>query len=192
MVQARHNKRLIGLSAVVVLVLLAWWMQQDEEFSRSLERIDGRIPDYYLKDFQVTVMDETGRLAHRLDGRSLNHFAEDDTADLSQPLLRLYRDDGRVWVMQSRVAKAFDGGDYLLLEGEVEVHREAAAGVPRLEMTSRDLWVYPERQYAESDEEVVVREGVSTTRGRGVQIDLAGARLSLMSAVQGNYVFTNR
>ncbi len=192
MVRIRHNRRLIGISAVAALVVLAWWMQRDETFSRGLESVDGRIPDYYLKDFRISVMDDDGRLAHRLEGRSLNHFDDDDSADLNRPLLRLYRDDGHLWLMHSRVAKTFDGGESLLLEGEVDLYRKAAAGMPRLEVTSRDLWVYPERKYAESSEAVLVQEGGRTMRGQGVQIDLAAGRLSLMSAVQGSYVFTYR
>ncbi len=193
MARTRPNRHLIGLSVIVVLVVLGWWVQrQDEVFSPPVVRVDDRIPDYYLKDFSVSVMSDTGALAHRLEGRSLHYFADDDTADLNDPLLRFYRDDGEVWVMRSRVAKAFGGGDSLLLGGEVTVHRQFSAELPWLTMTSRDLWVYPERKYAESGESVLIQEGVSRIQGSGVKIDLAAGHLALMSAVRGSYVFADR
>ncbi len=192
MVRGRR-RHVMGLSALLVIALLGWWAQQQEADQRRLETVDGRVPDYYLKDFRVTAMNEQGRPGHLLQARSLYHYDDEgDVAEVDQPLLQLFRDDGQTWVMRSQRAEVYDGGVSLWLQGAVTMSREAVEGLPALAMETRDMWVYPEREYAESSAPVALRQGPNTTEGEGLRIDLKEGRVTLLSAVRGEYVFENR
>ena len=192
MVRGRR-RHVMGLSALLVIALIGWWAQQKEATQRRLETVDGRVPDYYLKDFRVTAMDEQGRPGHRLEARSLHHYDdEEDVAEVDRPLLHVFRDDGQTWVMRSQRAEVYDGGVSLWLQGAVAVSRQAVDDLPALAMDTRDVWVYPEREYAESSAVVEIHQGPSTTEGEGLRLDLKGGRVTLLSAVRGDYVFENR
>jgi LPS export ABC transporter protein LptC len=141
-------------------------------------------------------MDDSGRPRHRLQAPLMRHYADDDSAELQQPQLLLYRtivtDTGGAteerWQLHAEMAQLYHGGAELLLQGRVQMRRLDAAGKVTLTLETRDLWVYTDQKRAESAEEVEIREDRGVTRARGVKIDLKEGRLELLAAVRGEYV----
>ncbi len=184
------RRRLVGAGALFVIALLGWWTQREQESPLLLPELSGeRVPDYYLEGFTVTTMDEAGRPAHRLSGRSLRHYDDDDSAELEAPRLVVLDAGTPEWRLEAPRARLLEGGERLLLEGEVVLTRRAPPGGEALHLTTRDLWFFPHRDLAESDAEVVIRRGASTLSGQGLRLDLAAGRMTLLSQVRGRHVF---
>lgn len=177
----------LGLTMLIAVALLSLWWRQQQPGEQASALDEAQLPDYYLKDFVATTMDETGRPARRLVGASMEQYPDRTSADLDAPLMHVFRKDSRVWVMASETAEVYDGGASVWLQGAVHIFRERHAGDGRIDIYTQDLWVYPEQDYAESEHPVTVEDALGVTRGVGVRVDLTRGWLSLLDRVRGMY-----
>lgn len=190
---SRSGKRYGVLLVVLALALLSWWLQRQEQAPAAVQQRDTHVVDYSMRDFDMTVMDDAGKPSHRLEAVSMLHYADDDSAELEQPHLLLYRaategGGDEHWVLHAEKARLYKGGDVVFLQGEVRMRRLGAAEGAALELDTRDLWVYPKPQRAETGEAVEIREAHGVTRAQGLKINLKAGRLELLAAVRGEYV----
>jgi lipopolysaccharide export system protein LptC len=163
---------------------LASWLQRDEEPYREA----GHAPDYYLETLQFTTMDPEGRPARRLRAKRMVHYADDDSTELTAPRLSVYDDDRPPWEVQAEKGWVSGDGELVLLQGAVQIDREAADGVRPVHIATRDLRVQPEQSFAETDQPVDARSGSDRVRSDGMQIWLDGpVRIKLLSNVRGRY-----
>ena len=181
------NKRYVGLGLILVLAVLGWWLQREEVAFDARQEVDEHVMDYAIKDFEITVMDEAGVPRHRLQAEKMIHFSDDDSAELANPYLQIYRDEGGPWELSSDVALVYQGGSLVLLQGDVHIKRQDGADSVPLTLDTRDLWVYAAQDYAESKEVVTIRDALGVTQAKGLYVDLDGGRLQLLSEVRGEY-----
>ena len=176
------------LALVLVLAGGTWWLsgwlQSREEDRREV----GHTPDYYLETLQFTTMDAQGRPARRLRAERMVHYADDDSTELTAPRLTVY-DEGRPpWEIRSEQGWVSGDGELVLLQGEVQIDREADEGVRPVHILTRDLRVQPEQSFAETDRAVDARSGGDRVRSDGMQIWFDGpVRIKLLSNVRGRY-----
>lgn len=183
------NKRFVGLVIVLALAVVSWWLQQHEEkVHGEPQSEDGLVIDYAIRDFEMTAMDEQGQPRNRLKAVSMEHFSNDDSALLKQPDLLVYRESGEPWRLTSGLAKVFKGGEVVHMSGGVQMRRLDDAGTTTMQVDTDELWVYADREYAESEEMVFIKDSMGTTEAKGMTIDLAAGRLQLLAAVRGKYV----
>ncbi len=189
------SRRYLGLLVVLALALLSWWFQRQESSPAVGQQGDVHVVDYSMSDFEVTAMDEAGRPRHRLRAVSMQHYADDGSAELEQPQLLLYLPAGPTapaaperWSLRAERARLYRDGALALLEGTVQAQHFDGADKVTLELQTRDLWVYVDEQRAESDQPVEIRERHGTTRAQGLKIDLKAGQIELLAAVRGEYV----
>ena len=186
---AAIRKRTVTLWVVLLLAVLGLWMQQQENQDVRLLQDDAEpVMDYSLSDFEITAMDEQGRPKHRLQGASLSHYAETDFAELVQPHLEVYRDDAGPMTLDAEVAMVYQGGESVLLQGDVKILRQNQAKQGDMQVDTRDVWFYADREVAETSELVTIRDGIGTTTARGMKVDTQAGTVHLLAAVRGEYV----
>ncbi len=189
------SRRYLGLFVVLVLALLSWWFQRQESSPGVGQQSSAHAVDYSMSDFEVTAMDEAGRPRHRLRAVSMEHYADDGSAELEQPQLLLYLPAGPTapaaterWSLRAERARLYNDGSLALLEGAVQAHHFDGSDRVLLELQTRDLWVYIDEQRAEADQPVEIRERHGITRAQGLRIDLKAGQIELLAAVRGEYV----
>lgn len=184
------SKRHITLWVVLLLALLSLWVQQQED--QALEQPqegDALVMDYSLTDFEITAMDETGQPKHRLQGESMIHYAETNYAELVRPHLEVYREAGAgPMSLDADLAMVYEGGESVLLQGEVRMLRQDALTEHVMEVQTRDVWFYSERELAETSEKVTILDARGTTTAKGMKINLKAGTMELMASVRGEYV----
>lgn len=186
------TKRYIGLIIVVVLALLSWWFQHQEGAQKVSQQGDTHLVDYTMRDFEVTAMDDAGQPRHHLQAVLMRHYQDDDSAELEQPQLLLYHSKERSaderWSLRAERAQLYHGGAEVLLQGGVQMRRLNAADQVTLELDTRELWVYPDQQRAESAEQVEIRESHGVTRAQGLKMNIKEGWFDLLATVRGEYV----
>ncbi|MCC6202667.1 MAG: LPS export ABC transporter periplasmic protein LptC [Gammaproteobacteria bacterium] len=184
----RRNGRawlLLALLAIVAgLSFLLRARYQDE--SRPPAAV-ARVADYYLVDMERRKHDAAGRLRSVLRAARLEHFADDDTATLVHPSLEIYNDNDWSWLVQAESGWSNGDGTEVLLHGPVEIWRRAADGAVRIHVSTSELRVLPDRQYAETDRAATIRESRSTTTGIGLRANLAENRVEILKQVVIQY-----
>jgi lipopolysaccharide export system protein LptC len=186
------SKRYIGLLIVLALALLSWWFQQQERSLEVSPPRDSHVVDYAMRDFEVTAMDDSGVPRHRIEAVSMVHYGDDDSAELQQPRLLLYRSTADAaterWSLQAQQAWLYRGGEEMLLQGGVKLQRLDAKEQVTLALETEELRAFPDQERAETAAAVAIRERHGITRAQGLKIDLKAGQIELLAAVRGEYV----
>ncbi|NOY62213.1 MAG: LPS export ABC transporter periplasmic protein LptC [Gammaproteobacteria bacterium] len=164
-----------------------WWMDGETEQPLAVTERSRDDPDYYLQRFTTTVMSAQGEPRYRISARSMHHYPETDTALLEGPQLVIYRQQGAPWHVDAEHGQVLNGGDMVLLSGVVSMRREASGAESDIRIDGRDLRLWPDREYMESDSPVVIYSASSVLRGVGLRANMKYGQLKILSQVRGYY-----
>jgi lipopolysaccharide export system protein LptC len=179
------------LFPIIVLALLAgltFWLQSAVD--RSDERHDGKLrhdPDAIAENFVARRFDENGLLKYRLSAPYLVHFPDDDSSEITAPILISYRPNTPPVTVTADHAKLTAKGEIVYLRDNVRLSRAATDTRPELLARSPDLTVHPEAGIAFTNSLVEITQGASWIRGVGAHIDHNASTFVLQSQVKGQY-----
>lgn len=184
----RVDKWLVVL-AVAGLSTLSWWMPIEQgPVSKLVTAPEKRhVRDFYLADFDLTTMNAAGKPRYYLQATGMQHYADDDTAQLTMPRLTIYRPAAAPWLVRSAQAHVAAGGQSVLLQDDVMVRRMTTDKRDTLEISTSALRVVPAKEYAETDQPVTIVTDLGVTRAIGMQADLKQQHLQLLAQVRGDY-----
>lgn len=183
------SKRHVVLFLALGLAALSWWWQQKEiESGREPGAVDDKLVDYSLADFSATAMDEDGKPRHRMDAAAMVHFAETDYAEITTPTLEMYGKEGKTVRLNADMALVYEGGDPVLFQGDVRIVQFDNEDNQALEILTRDVWFYADKELAETSERVTLKDAIGTTTAEGLKVDMKAGKLRLLADVRGRYV----
>jgi lipopolysaccharide export system protein LptC len=188
--------RLHLVSILLLIVLLGafsnWLLTSFETQPLGLPKEARHDPDYFLDNFTATVMSAAGTPHYRLVAQRLDHYPDDGSIEIQALTLYLYRDNLPEWTVVAEQGRVLDKGEQIELLGEVTLHRPPGARQAEIAVLTRDLTVYPGREYAETAAAVTITSGESRMQATGMQLDLNMGLLKLLSATEGRYVIPAR
>jgi len=184
------NRTILIASVLVALAVILnnWLSGQREQQVQRREEASLHIPDYFLRGFAATTMDQQGLPDHQLAGELMLHYGDDGSMELTQPHLTLYAKGKAVWHLEAAKGVLDAGGTVLTLSGGVHIHREDTTG--RLELITDNMLIRPKDRYAETDAALSVHHAQGQLDAVGLRAYLNDERLLLMSQVRGRYVPT--
>lgn len=149
-------------------------------------------PDIYMDAPEVAQYRPDGTLEYRLLAADAQHFQPEARTLLRAPRLTLFRAEEPPWsVRADRGTLQRPPGtpeETVLLTGDVVLQAPQQAGDPLRLLTER-LTLYPGRQYAETDQDVMIQGRFGQTTATGLAGDLQLGLIRLFSA-QGRPVVT--
>lgn len=184
------NLRFLLVVALLGAASVAGWWLRERIHSPAAPGVDTEAraaPDYYMENFTVHTMNPTGTPRYSLTAEAMHHYAEGDYADLTRPHAVFHRPEGPPYVLDSERGRITGEGEQVDLLGKVDIDRRAGDNTRSLHVTTRDARVFPERDYAESDEFTVIRSAASHLQGIGMRAWFEQRRLQLLSKVEGTY-----
>jgi len=179
-----------NLLAGVVLSLVtagSWWLAQ---------RAGTQIPyhpqphslDYFLDDFSAITTSADGQPEKRLTAQRMVHFPDDDSTELTQPRMTFYQPPDPPWRIRSESGWIAGDKEQVLLQGEVNIDREGSTHVRPMHITTRDLRIRPDEDYAETEATVHARSDRSWIKAEGMQAWFAApVRIKLLANARGRY-----
>lgn len=186
----RADKWLVVL-VVAALSTLSWWlplrMGPAPPETPAVMPEARHVPDFFLREFELTSMDRAGEPRYRLVADGMTHYGDNDTADVSAPRMTLFRPAGPPWQGRSAAGWVATGGEMVRLTGEVVITRPGEVGAPGIELRSEEMRVWPEKEYAETELPVTLRDTLGVTQAVGLNADLKHDVLTLQSNVRGVY-----
>lgn len=179
------------LAGLIGLALFTWWLAEllapQPEIAKPV--VEHSV-DYYALKFLRTEMNEDGSPKTRLSAASMNHYADDNTSELSRPLLLLYSTDAPPWVVRSDMGNISGDGDTIFLGGKVLLTRDAYDKSNALEVVSKDVTVHMDENYLLTEAYTEIFNHPQYTSGTGMRTDFAdGMQTTLLSDVRGRYEF---
>ncbi len=182
---------LILVIVVAVAATSSWLLQKVEVEPFSLIKPPRHDMDYFLTNFNATVMDKEGKPHYILTGTRLEHFPDDRSIDITLPNIELFREKLSPWYVKAKQARVLNKGTLIYLNGKVSMHRPRSKTEPEVKLDTSNLTIKTDLDYAETREAVFIQTGKHRLKAIGMRVYLADGRLELLSNVEGFYNVTN-
>lgn len=164
--------RIIVLSTLILAFALTInWVMVESEDTEDLT--PGNEPDLYMLNATINQFDEEGELQHQIAANRFTHFPLTDLTTMKSPALALGRTrDSNPWEITSNDGRILPSSDYR--EEIVELWSnvlasKSASGSEFINIQTNSLTVYPERDYAETDEAVFIDNQSGRTTAAGMK-----------------------
>lgn len=182
---------LVIFGCLALLVSLGEW--------RRLDVVPGELPvtagepDLMMEQATITQYGEDGAVRYRLLSSEVRHYEEEQITHLASPTLTLNRAPQPPWLARANEGIVHDAqgehgttAELIVLREDVHLQQQDP---DRIEITCPSLNIYPERQFAETDQPVII----DTNAGRSYAVGLSGdlnTGLFKLSSIESQRVHT--
>jgi lipopolysaccharide export system protein LptC len=177
----------LPLAVLALLVGLTMWL--NALVQAPPVRADGALrhdPDLMVDSFNARKLDEAGRVLYTLAARKMVHYPDDDSALLESVTLEAFEPRQPKMTVTADHGRLEQGGDRVLIEGNVVVVREADAKNERARLTTDKLLVLPDAGRASTSSDVVLESASGNAHAKGMELDNR-ARTIRLEQVRATY-----
>lgn len=174
----------------VALVLIAiagfsyWALEKlTEESAPDLSKL-AHYPDYYMENFTTLTMNQDGTPKNRLNAVYMAHYPDDDTSELHQPELEIFRVDQPPIIVNADRGWVTSNNDVILLKGNVYLQENDEFGNLKVELIAEDAKVLVDQEYAETDKATTLITKRTVTNSIGMRAYLQEERMEFLSNVR--------
>jgi len=185
-------------ATLAIFILFAigsyWLLQKTSEPTVSDKKSASRFPDYFMENFSVTRLNIQGQPESILTATKMQHYADDDSAELEQPSLNLNRTGtakNSLVTLRADRAVFFKHKNILYLHDNVVIHRAATKTQGELSIYTDYLKVDIATNIAETDLAAQVKTPEAQIDSTGLIFDSIKGTLKLPSNVKGTYEATH-
>ena len=177
---------IVGIGVLAALAV-GYWNIRPASFQADPLVIDPRQPDFFMENARIRQLNAQGTVAYELVTERATHLASDESTLLEEPYLEFFREgETQPWELRARHGQADRGGDRVRLTEEVELKQKLPdRALTRL--TTSLLDVFPQRDYAETDQAVRIEAANGVTTGVGMQVQFNDGTMTLLSNVRGEH-----
>lgn len=178
----------LPLAPLLVLLGGTYWLsQQVLPLPPKPDDSKRHDPDYIVRNFSATTLNQQGAPRYIVDAQKMEHYPDDDSTHLEEPhLYSLYADAPPVSIA-AKTGQISKNGNEVFLHDEVRVVREASATQSEMVVTTNYLHVIPDRDFAETDRPITVKDAHSVTSAIGMKLDARAREIKLLAQVRGQY-----
>jgi len=176
------SHRLIILFLLITAALGSTWVMNriGEEVSQADGREEFQEPDYYLEDFTTLSMGADGTPRHRLQALYMAHYPNDDTTELVEPTMKIFRADSTPLHISAEKGWVTANNEIVLLQGDVTMWENDESGKRSIEVKTSEVRVLTEEEYAETDKYATINKDRTTIRGTGIRAYFKDSRLEII------------
>lgn len=178
---------LIALSAALALgsIWLVQVMQrQTEDLLPARVRTE---PDFYVEKFNFVRMGKTGDARYKLTGTELQHYPQDNSYQIQNPVMHSYNPSRPPMVSRSRRATVLNDSNEIHMYDDVHIDRPASATAQHFQLKTSYLQLLPDEDIMKTPKPVELQLGLSVLTGTGMFANNATGEFRLSSKVKGRY-----
>lgn len=154
----------IAIALLAVIAATSYWYSVSIRKPRAAPPPTPGTPDFVVDNLSLTQFDAQGRARYRLFAVQLTHFNENDDIVLASPrLVTLYPDRPQVEA-RARRARLENGGERLLMMGDVLITRAGGPDAPPLAISTEAMTAWPDDDRYASDTRTEITRGSGNQR----------------------------
>ena len=175
------------LAILIFVAIFALWLQEDVKKKPDVDsQTQSRFPDYFMENFTITSMNESGRPAYILKAKKMLHFSDEDYSELEQPEIS-FSDEKKQFTIQASSAKFKQSENIIHLHDNVIIQRDAGNNQNELSIYTNYLKIDTKTRIAETDQAARVKTDKAELNTVGLIFDNMQGLLKLKSQVKGTY-----
>jgi lipopolysaccharide export system protein LptC len=190
MIAARFSEKVrVWLPLLPLLLLLAatYWLNSQVQ---PLQQVQSQLRhdiDYSVDNFAAVTLSIQGQPRFTLAAERLWHYPDDDTTHLQMPRITSLYPDRPPTLTTALTGKVSSQGDDVFLYDEVRVVRASLDGIGEQRFATDYLHVVPDRDWADTDQSVVMTNPNNTLRAVGMELDNKARTAKLLSRVRATH-----
>lgn len=186
----RLADRVSGWFPAILLLILAgltYWLDQVVQPSAAPpKRPAAEDPDFIADRFSAVQFGPDGTSRYVVSGDRLVHYANDDTALVSEPRV-LHTEPGEPPLdITARRGRVTSDAENVYLMDDVRIVRKQQGAGGDVVMTTSYLHVIPDLDLAKTDKPVTIRDANTEIRGVGLEFN-SKTRVATLFQVRGRY-----
>ena len=181
---------LTALLLIILLAIVSGWVFESIEISPILTKEKLRHdPDYFLKNFTATNIDNKGNPAYQIKAQHLEHYPDDDSMKLQKPLFSFYKNNIKTWTAQANEALITQNNEKIYLTGQVILKKVSPdKNIAPMLLTAGQLTIEPEKNLAYTKTKINLQKGDNTIQATGMRADMSKNRIEFLSKTRSHYV----
>jgi len=181
--------RRLGLALIILTAagMLYSLREPDLQPREILTANNENEPDVYGENVTFNQLHADGTLHYHLRAQAIRQFSSEELTRMTSPELKLLSPQEPPWDIASnlgyirkRLAPNGQAEEVVFLREEVEMI-QTRADQSVVTLSSESFYIYPDRQYAETDQDVMIDTAVGRTKAAGLKADLETGLLKLSS-----------
>lgn len=178
--------RLILAATILIPVLLYWGFSgSPHEGDKSTSPLTDKM-DYFVDGAKIREWQKDGDLQRGLETIRLEHNPKREHSELTTPRSIHYRDNGTQLLTTSDTGITLDDNSRTDLAGNVIVH-DNPDSLSGTTLKTEHLTIYPEKDFAETDQPVVIESPETIMAGVGMDIEFNNRIMNLHNQVKGTH-----
>ncbi|MGY2259095.1 LPS export ABC transporter periplasmic protein LptC [Pseudomonas sp. C1C7] len=170
-----------------ILVAVGYWNISPERFLDKPPAKTTESPiDWYATNTHTLQYLEDGKVQYEMTSDKAEHVKATDVTLVTKPDLNMYRGTEFPWHVTSERGEVNPGGTEVELIDNVRVKRTDEKNRDVL-ITSTRMTVFPQEQYAQTQQPVRIDGAGGVSTGVGMKAYLKESRIHLLSNVRGQY-----
>ncbi|WP_300719910.1 LPS export ABC transporter periplasmic protein LptC [Pseudomonas sp.] len=177
------------LFAVIAALFAAvgYWNISPQRFlDKPAPAIDEGAIDYYATNARSLQYLPDGKLQYEMTADKIEHLKASEVTLMTRPDLQMYRGTAYPWHVQSERGEINPDGTQVELIDSVRIARTDDRNRSTI-ITSTRMTVFPQKQYAQTEQAVRIDGAGGVTTGKGMKAYLKDGRMDLLSNVRGQY-----
>lgn len=190
---------LTALLLIILLAVVSGWIFESIENSPVLTKEKLRHdPDYFLKNFTATTMDNTGKPVYQVKANHLDHYPDDDSMKLQQPLFSFYENNIKTWTAQANEAIVLQQSEIIHLMGDVVLNQIISSdtlsdiSTAAMILTAEQLTIENKKNLAHTKSNIKLTKGKSYIQAQGMRVDMSKNRIEFLSQTRSHYVLPEK
>lgn len=142
-------------------------------------------PDFIIENFTLTQYNDTGQMFYLLKAGRLTHFPGNQSTELKKPDIVTFSANGQTWKASAEQGLVKETEDLIVLEQKVKIVQPV--GERSLKIETNYLKLYPNQEFATTDQEVLITRGPGSLRAVGMDSNFVTREIMLHDQVRGQY-----
>jgi lipopolysaccharide export system protein LptC len=181
-----RNILLFSCIAAIFAAVGYWNISPERFLDKPVVKVDESAIDYYATNAHSMQFLPDGGLQYDLTSDKVEHLKASDVSLLTNPDLNMYRGSEYPWHVTSLRGEVNPDGTQVELIDSVRIARTDEKNRDTI-ITSTRMTVFPQQQYAQTEQPVRIDGAGGVSFGTGMKAYLKESRIHLLSKVRGQY-----
>lgn len=177
----------LPLLPLLLLLAAAYWLNLQVQPLPQVQSQQRHDVDYVVDNFSAVTLNIKGQPRFTLVADKLWHYPDDDSTHLQMPRLTNLYADHPPTLTTSLTGMISSKGDDVYLYDEVRILRPASDGIGEERFATDYLHVVPDRDWAETNQAVVMTSQYNVIRAVGMELDNKARTAKLLSHVRATH-----
>lgn len=174
---------------LITIALITGWIYYSlqEKNSVPVKQKDEQQPITVIKDFEISELDNSGRIKHRIQSIKMEQYS-DDQMQLSNPELDVYpaKDTSSIHI-RAKNGIIQEQQQKIALQGAVRITQKSRNNQTGIRIETDNLSINLKSQNAQTQDMIHYYSPLIEIHALGMNLDFNNEHLTLLSAVQGTY-----